>query len=168
MEGFTPWPKEFAEKYRADGYWLDRTISEVMDECFAKYGPRTALITPGGRVLTYGELGNLVTRLALHLVNLGLRKYDRLILQMPNMAEVVITYLATLKAGGIPIMALFAHREAEISFFAELSQARAMAIGAAWRGFDYQEMAAQVRARNPQLEMVLVAGGDPEERQPFD
>jgi 2,3-dihydroxybenzoate-AMP ligase len=161
MEGFTPWPREFAEKYRAKGYWQDRTISEVMDECLAKYGRKKALITSGGRELTYGELGNLVTRLALHLVNLGLRPYDRLILQMPNIAEVVITYLATLKAGGIPIMALFAYREAEINYFAELSQARAIAIGAAWRGFDYQEMVAQIRRRNPLMEMVLVAGGDP-------
>ncbi len=160
MEGFTPWPEEFAQRYRQAGFWIDRTISEVMDESFAKYAPRTALITSGGREFTYGELGNLVSRLALHLLNLGLRKYDRLILQMPNIAEVVITYLATLKAGAIPIMALFAHREAEVSYFAELSQARAIAIGAAWRGFDYQEMAADVQARNPQLEIVLVAGGD--------
>ncbi len=160
MEGFTPWPGEFGERYRQAGYWLDRTISEVLDESFARYAARTALITSGGRKFTYGELGTLSTRLALHLVNLGLRPYDRLILQMPNIAEVVITYLAALKAGTIPIMALFAHREAEISFFAELSQARAIAIGTTLRGFDYQEMAAHVRAKSPQLEMVLVAGGD--------
>lgn len=161
MEGFTPWPKEFGDKYRAAGYWLDQTISEVLDECFVKHGSRVALIASGGREFTYAELGHLVTRLALHLLNLGLRPYDRLILQMPNITEVVITYLATLRAGGIPIMALFAHREAEINYFAELSQARAIAIGATWRGFDYQEMATQVRNKNPQMEMVLVAGGDP-------
>ena len=160
MEGFTPWPKDLAEKYRAAGYWIDRTISEVMAESFAKHAPRTALITSGGREFTYGQLGKLSTRLALHLVNLGLRPYDRLILQMPNIAEVVITYFAALKAGAIPIMALFAHREAEISFFAELSQARAIAIGTAYRGFDYEQMAADIQAKNPQLEMVLVAGGD--------
>jgi 2,3-dihydroxybenzoate-AMP ligase len=161
MEGFTPWPKEFADKYRKAGYWLDRTISEVMDETFAKHSSRTALITPGGRQFTYGELGGLVTRMALHLMNLGLSKYDRLVLQMPNIAEVVIMYLATVKAGAIPIMALFAHREAEISFFAELSEARALAIGTAWKGFDYQEMAGHVQSKNPQLKMVLVANGEP-------
>ena len=99
--------------------------------------------------------------MALHLMNLGLSKYDRLVLQMPNIAEVVIMYLATVKAGAIPIMALFAHREAEISFFAELSEARALAIGTAWKGFDYQEMAGHVQSKNPQLQMVLVANGEP-------
>ena len=164
MEGFTPWPIDFADKYRSAGYWIDRTISEVMDESFAKYASRTALITSGGREFKYSELGNLATRLALHMINLGLKPYDRLILQMPNVAEVVITYLAALKAGVIPIMALFAHREAEISFFAELAEARAIAVGTAWRGFDYEEMAANVQAKNPQLKMVLVAGGDPKRR----
>ncbi len=164
MEGFTPWPEEFIEKYRQAGYWIDRTISEVMDESFSRYALRKALITSGGREFTYGELGKLVTRLALHLATLGLKEYDRLILQMPNISEVVITYLATLKAGAIPIMALFAHREAEISYFAELSQARAIAVGAELRGFDYREMAAQVQAKNPNLEMILVTGGDPKNR----
>ncbi len=160
MEGFTPWPKEFADKYREAGYWLDRTISEAMDESFAKHADRTALISSDGQRYSYRELGTLVTRLALHMKELGLKMYDRLVLQMPNQAEVVITYLATLKAGAIPIMALFAHREAEISYFARHSQARALAVRADLKGFDYQEMAAHVRAENPQLEVVLVSNGE--------
>lgn len=161
MEGFTPWPKEFADKYRAAGYWLGKTISEVMDESFNRYATRTALITDDGRQFTYEELGKLVTRLALHLNALGVNAYDRLILQMPNMAEVVITYLASLKAGVIPIMALAAHREAEIGYFAQLSEARALAIAGSMRGFDFQELAAAVQAQNPQLESVLVTGDEP-------
>lgn len=161
MEGFTPWPEDLAQKYRAAGYWIDRTISEMMDESFTKYASRTALITSGGREFTYNELRILINRLALHMVELGLRPQDRMILQMQNIAEVVITYLAALKAGIIPIMALFAHRESEIGFFAELAQARAIAIGTAWRGFDYEDMAANVQAKNPKLEMILVAGGKP-------
>ena len=161
MEGFTPWPKEFEKRYREAGFWVDRTISEIMEESFAKYASRTALVTSAGQRYTYRELGNLVTRLSLHLMNTGLRKEDRLVLQMPNIAEVVVTYLATLKAGAIPIMALFAYREAEISYFADLTQARALGIGASLKGFDYQEMAAHVQAQNSQLQMVFVAGGDP-------
>ena len=161
MEGFTMWPKEFAEKYRKAGYWIDRTISEVMEESFVKYGSRVALITSQGRLYTYKELGALATRLALHLKDIGLKQTDRLILQMPNIAEVVITYFAALKAGAIPIMALSAHREAEISYFAELTEATALGIAADWRGFDYQDMAASVQAKNPKMKIVLVASGLP-------
>lgn len=161
MEGFTPWPQEFADQYRKSGYWLDKTISEVMDDAFAKYSARTALIIPQGRQYTYRELGDLVTRLALHMMDFGIKQYDRVVLQMPNIPEVVITYLATLKAGAIPIMALFAHREAEIRFFAQLSEARALAIASDLKGFDYQEMAGHVQESNKQLGIVLVANGTP-------
>ena len=158
MEGFTPWPEEIAQKYRAEGYWLDRTISEAMDETFARNGARTALITSEGRRFSYEELNFLVTRLALHLHALGIRTYDRVILQMPNIAEVVITYLAILKTGAIPIMALFAHREAEIGYFADHSKAKALVIADSWKGFDYQAMAVDLQAAHPRLETVLVAG----------
>ncbi|MDQ1238186.1 MAG: 2,3-dihydroxybenzoate---[aryl-carrier protein] ligase [Thermodesulfobacteriota bacterium] len=163
MEGFIAWPREFAQEYRKAGYWIDKTIPEVMEESFVKFGSRTALITSQGTEYTYEELGALSTRLALHLKNLGLSPSDRLVLQMPNIAEVVISYLATLKAGAIPIMALSAHREAEIGYFAELSEARALGIAADWRGFDYQDMAASVQAKNPNLKMVLVTKGTPNE-----
>lgn len=161
MDGFTPWPPEFAERYRKAGYWIDRTIPEVMDESFTKYQSRTALIASKGRRYTYKELGDLVTRLALHFKAVGLKENDRLILQMPNIPEVVITYFATLKAGGIPIMALSAHREAEIGYFAELSEATAYAIAAEWKGFNYQEMASNIQVKQSNLKIILVADGVP-------
>ena len=160
MEGFTPWPEEFAQKYRAEGLWLDRTISEIMDESFIQHSTRTALITSEGNRYSYEELRFLVTRLALHLNALGIHSYDRVVLQMPNIAEVVISYLAILKSGAIPIMALFAHREAEIGYFVEHSRAKALVIGASWKGFDYQAMAADLQATNRQIETVLVAGDE--------
>ena len=164
MEGYTPWPEEFSRMYRQKGYWLDKTISEVMDESLARYGDRPALIFEDGRRFTYAEMGRLVTRLALHLNALGLKLYDRVILQIPNVPEVVITYLAILKAGGIPIMALPAHREAEIGYFAKFSGARWLAVAAHFKDFDFQEMAQRVQDEAPGLEFVLVVGGEPKDR----
>jgi len=160
MEGFTPWPEEFAQKYRAEGLWLDQTISEVMDESFIRHSTRSALITSDGNRFSYEELRLLVNRLAFHFNALGIQPYDRVVLQMPNIAEVVITYLAILKTGAIPIMALFAHREAEVDYFVKHSGAKAIAIAASWKGFDYQAMAAELQASNRQIETVLVAGGE--------
>lgn len=160
MEGFVPWPREFAERYRAAGYWQDRTISEVMDERFRRYGRRWALISDDGRRYTHGELARLTTRLALHLNALGLALYDRVVLQLHNVPELPITYLAVVKAGGIPIAALPAHREAEIAHFVEASGARACVVPASWKGFDFPEMITRVRQSHPSLATVLVAGGE--------
>ncbi|MCK5256541.1 MAG: AMP-binding protein [Deltaproteobacteria bacterium] len=158
MEGFIPWPDEFAREYREKGYWLDKTISEVMDECFERYATRTALIADDGRIFTYSELGRLSTRLALHLNALGLKTYDRLLLQIPNVPEVLITYLATLKAGGIPIMALSAYRDSEIGYFAKLAKARAMAVTSTIRDFNYQEMAGRILGEKACVFVVLLKG----------
>ena len=163
MEGFIPWPDKFGTKYREEGYWLDKTISEVMDENFKRYAPSKALICDDGREFTYSELGILITRLALHLNALGLKLYDRVVLQIPNVAEVVITYFAILKAGGIPIMALPAHREAEIGYFAEFSEAKGLAVASKTKDFDFQEMAKGVRAQAPNLDLLLVTEGEPGE-----
>ncbi|MEE9610273.1 MAG: AMP-binding protein, partial [Desulfatiglandales bacterium] len=119
------------------------------------------LISDGGTEFTYSELGNLVTRLALHLNSLGLRLYDRVVLQIPNVPEAVITYVAILKAGGIPIMALPAHREAEIGYFAKFSEASGIAITSKLKDFEFQEMAMRVQAEAPALKLVLVTNGDP-------
>ena len=131
MKEFIPWPEEFAKEYRAKGYWLDKTISEVLEDCFSRYAAKTALITDDKRTFTYSELEKLVLRMALHLNDLGLKLYDRVVLQIPNTPEIVITYLAILKAGGIPIMALPAHRQAEIGYFTKFSSATALAIPSA-------------------------------------
>ena len=50
---------------------------------------------------------------------------DRVVVQLPNVAEFVILYFALQKIGGIPIAALVTHRFAEISQFVELSGADA-------------------------------------------
>lgn len=162
MEGFVPWPSEFAQRYRQEGYWLDKTISEVMDECFERYAANTLLISArDGRTYSYREFGKLVTRLALHLNRLGLKLYDRVILQIPNQPEVLLTYFAILKAGGIPIMALPPHQEAEIGFFARHAEAKGMAISSVFHKTDKQQMAENIMHDVPSLDLVLVTGGEP-------
>ncbi len=166
MKGFVPWPTEFARRYRQEGYWRDKTLSEVMDVCFERFASNPLLISAqSGRTYNYQEFGHLVTRLALHLKALGLRLYDRVILQIPNQPEVLLTYLAILKSGGIPIMALPHHQEAEVGCFAKLAEPKGLVISATFRTTDKQRMAENIMQEAPSLDMVLVTGGEP--RQGF-
>jgi len=161
MEGFVPWPSEFAQRYRKEGYWLDKTISEVMDECFERFASNTLLISAkDGRTYSYREFGKLVTRLALHLNALGLKLYDRVILQTPNQPEVLLAYFAILKAGGIPIMALPPHRTRD-RFFAKHAEAKGIAISSVYHKTDKQQMAENIMRETPSLDLVLVTGGEP-------
>jgi len=161
MKDFTPWPEEFAITYREKGYWLEKTIGEIMDENFKRYAEHTALIGEDNRIFSYAELEKLVNRLALHLHSLGLRLYDKVVLQIPNKPEVVISYLAIIKAGCIPVMALPAHRQTEIEHFVRFSDARALAIESQIKDFDFQEMACNIQKESNTLEFVLVTGAEP-------
>src|SRR5579872_394735 len=120
--GVVPFPPEFAARYRAKGYWEDRTIADVWEEMCAKYYRRTAVID-GDTAITYDALNETANNLALNLLDIGIRPADRLVVQLPNRLHFVFLYLALQKIGAIPVMALPAHRHLEISQFVQQANA---------------------------------------------
>ena len=160
LEGCTPWPEEFVRRYKQAGYWEGRTLGEMLDEAVAKFGPREAVVDDSGTRYTYDDLGRLSDRLALHLLELGLEPKDRILVQLLNVSDFVVFYFASAKAGVIPVMALPQHRLHEMGFFAELTQARAYALPSRVKGYDYTELAEQVRQKVPSVQKVLVHGDD--------
>ena len=157
LEGFVPYPPSYIKKYKEKGYWVDKTLGEEFDEWVNRHRHRAALGYMG-RYVSYSEMAEKVNRLSLHLIDLGLRPYDRIILQLPNEPEFVYCYFAAVKIGVIPILALPAHRDAEISFFAQFTQARAHIIPSRFRDFSHQAMSRDIRKKIPTLEWTLVSG----------
>ncbi|MBA9002610.1 (2,3-dihydroxybenzoyl)adenylate synthase [Thermomonospora cellulosilytica] len=148
MDGFTPWPEDFAARYIAEGYWSDRLLGDVLRGDPAK----TALIA-GDQRLTYAELDERAERTAAGFHRLGVRRGDRVVVQMPNTASFVVVFLALVRLGAAPVLALPAHRHSEIGYLCELSQARAYVIADRHGGFDYREL-----ARALDVEHVVVDG----------
>ena len=157
LEGFVPFPESFGKRYREKGYWIDKTLGEEFDEFVSKYGDRIALAYEG-KYISYREMGEKVNRLAFHFIKIGLRTYDRMIFQLPNEPEFVYCYFAAVKIGVIPILALPAHRDAEISFFLQFCKARAHAVPSRFKDFSHQEMSRLVRKKVPTLEFSFVSG----------
>jgi len=161
LEGFVRYPESFVKKYKEKGYWIDKTLGEEFDEWVNRHSDRVALTYMGNDV-SYSEMAEKVNRLSLHLIDLGLRPYDRIILQLPNEPEFVYCYFAAVKIGVIPILALPSHRDAEISFFAQFTQARAHVIPSRFRDFPHQAMSRDIRKKIPTLEWTLVSGEEVE------
>ncbi len=162
LEGFVRFPESFVKKYKGKGYWIDKTLGEEFDEWVYRHPHRVALAYMGNYV-SYSEMAEKVNRLSLHFVDLGLRPYDRIILQLPNEPEFVYCYFAAVKIGVIPILALPAHRDAETSFFAQFTQARAHVIPSRFRDFSHQAMSREIRKKIITLELTLVSGEDVED-----
>ncbi|MER6829207.1 AMP-binding protein [Streptosporangium sp. NPDC000563] len=149
MEGFTPWPQEVAARYLAEGYWSDRPLGDVLNGGDPE---RTALVA-GDERLTYAELDRRAERTAAGFARLGIRRGDRVVVQLPNTTSFVVVFLALVRIGAAPVLALPAHRSSEIGYLCELSEARAYVIPDAHGGFDYRDL-----ARSLAVEHVVVDG----------
>ncbi|MFD9905444.1 (2,3-dihydroxybenzoyl)adenylate synthase, partial [Streptomyces sp. NPDC059063] len=86
---------------------------------------------------------------------------DRVVVQLPNIAEFFEVIFALFRIGALPVFALPAHRETEIAYFCRFTEAAAYVIAAEHGGYDYRALAARVRADVPTLRHVWVAQGDP-------
>jgi 2,3-dihydroxybenzoate-AMP ligase len=157
LEGFVPFPDDYARRYRERGYWLDRSLAQEFADVFARFAERTALID-GERRYTYAELDRVTDNLALNLLELGLRPLDRVVPVLPNVAEFVILYFALQKIGAIPIAALVTHRYAEISQFTQLSGARVCVYPESVGDFRFAPMIERVQNEHPSMQLRIVLG----------
>ena len=157
LEGCVAWPEDFAQRYRAQGYWEEITLFELLRRSAARFPGKLAVVD-GVRRRSYRELLNNVEALAAGFVALGLRPLDRVIFQLNNSLELIETFFALARIGVIPVMALPAHRRTEIAHFARASGAVALLVPDLVRSFDYREMAREVLAQCPAIRAVVVSG----------
>lgn len=157
LEGVTPYPPEFIARYRALGYWEDRPMRDFFNEICTRYGERIAIVA-GSERITYQQLAQQAERLALHLLDCGLRPGDRFVMQLPNIPEFVYLFVALQHIGVIPVMALANHRSNEIRHFVALSEAVGYAIPERIGDFSFIELAKQIQQEYPALRSVFVAG----------
>ncbi|MEV0318562.1 (2,3-dihydroxybenzoyl)adenylate synthase [Streptomyces sp. NPDC050658] len=154
-------PDEFAERYRTAGYWRGETFGGMLRERADAHPARVA-ITDGERNWTYGELDVRADQLAAGFAARGITKGDRVVVQLPNVAEFFEVVFALFRIGALPVFALPAHRETEIHYFCEFTEAVAYVIPDRLGGFDHRDLATKVRAEVPTLREVFVVG-DPGE-----
>ena len=157
LQGAVRFPREFAERYRAKGYWQDKPLREEFRQSFEEYASDLALID-GDRSFTYRDVDRLSSNLALNLLEAGLEPLDRVVVQLPNVAEFVILYVALQKIGCIPIAALPSYRYMEINQFVELSQAKACVVPDRVGEFDHAAMIERIRALHPCLTLGIIDG----------
>src|SRR6185312_15787273 len=136
LAGVVPFPPDFAQRYRERGYWIDKTLAQEYREVFKRFGDRVGLIDGNtGTEYRYRDLDELSTNLALNLLELGLRPLDRVVVQLPNFAE--------------------------ISQFTELSGAAACVTPDRSRDFDYTAMVERIRGSSSTLKYPIVFGSAP-------
>ncbi|PWK71020.1 2,3-dihydroxybenzoate-AMP ligase [Streptomyces sp. CG 926] len=154
LDGCTPWPADLVDRYRAAGHWRGDTLDDLLRDRSLRYGPRTALVH-GGTRLTYANLNRRVDRTAAGFRLRGLRPGQRVVVQLPNVPEFVITVFALMRVGAIPVFCPMTYRAAEVSHLVRVGQAVGHVAPRAHQGFDLTAMAADIAAHGPFLRRVF-------------
>lgn len=156
-EGIVPWPVDFANEYRARGYWQDRPLVDYIRDR-AVEDPTAEALVDGDLRLSYAELMGRVDAAAGRLITAGLEPDDRILIQLPNGWQFVVLTLACFRSGVIPVMALPAHRTHELRYLIDHAEARAIAVAGVLRDFDHEGMAHELKNKCASLQIVLVSG----------
>lgn len=159
ITGTVPWPDDVAARYIARGYWEGRPLGSYVWSA-ADATPDAICLVDGDVRLTYRDVIARADGAASRMRALGLRPGDRLVLQLPNRWEFLVTILACLRAGVLPVLALQAHRKQEIAQIVAHARARALVTTGTVKGFDHQALAHEVAASSETLEHIWILTAD--------
>jgi 2,3-dihydroxybenzoate-AMP ligase len=154
------WPEEFAERYRAAGYWRGETLGQLLTRRTAAH-PGDVAIVCGETRWTFAEWNSKADAIAAGFLELGLSKRARVVVQLPNVPEFLSVTFGLYRAGLLPVFALPAHRHSEIAHFAASADAEAYVIPAVYAGFDYRALAETVTRDVASVKHVVVCDKDP-------
>ena len=160
-----PWPGAAVADYVAKGYWAGVPLDALLRDVADRRSDSPALVDPSaGLRLTHRELVDRADAAAARLLDLGMAKGDRIVVQLGNGWEFVVLILACLRVGIVPVTALPAHRRTELAYLARHAEATAIAVPDRLRDFDHQtlahDLADEVREATGGSWHVLVAGDD--------
>ncbi|MFC1978427.1 AMP-binding protein [Chloroflexota bacterium] len=149
--------KEQFEKLAGQQYWGSPV--DYVEENAKKYPDKTALIDSKTR-LTFLEVNRKSDNLAVRLLDLGLKRDDRIVVQLPNVVEWIIIHTALKKAGIIGLYTMLYLRHKEIEHASKQMEAVGHIIMRSFRGFDYFEMTQEIAPNLPNLQHIFVVGND--------
>ena len=86
LDGCTDWPEDFIRRYREQGYWQGVPLGQLLREQ-AQRTPQQEALVDGNRRWSYAELDQQADRLAAGLAERGLVAGQRVLVQLPNIAE---------------------------------------------------------------------------------
>lgn len=158
LEGFIGPHIEDEKRYIANGWWRNVTFGYALDEVAEKYPDKEAFVDNKVR-LTFTQLRETINRLAANLVELGIVKGDRVLLQLPNWSEFLFSFYALQKIGVPAVLMLPRHGLREIDHFSCMTKAKAWIMPENYHKTNYIPMIVQALKSNPTLKHIIIVRG---------
>lgn len=159
IEGFTEYAKEDREKYNERRWWLGMTWGDMFDKATDIYPDKIGLVDGTGQ-WTYAQLREKVDRLAISLMDMGIKSGDWVLLQFPNWYEYIISFFAMQKIGALTVLLIPRHNQSEINHLCSLTKPVAWLLPKQYGKIDYQPIVDDVIKENPQLKNIIHVRAD--------
>ena len=130
------------------GEYLEKTVQRVPD--------RRAFVLRE-RAVTWKELGQIVDRLALALIDLDISYGDKVAVLFPNRLEFIYATLALAKLGAVHIPISERLREREIRFILDRTEAVAIIMVDEFWNFSFSDLLSGIKDDLPNLKHVIVS-----------
>ncbi len=149
-----PSPPERVAEYRRRGWWQGETVDTLFRRGVAARGTSEALVDPpnrealvgtASRRMTYAQTNAAVDALAQVLAGLGVGRGDVVVIQLPNLVEGVLAFLACARMGAILSPVAMAYRGHELRQILPSVAPKVYLTVATFHGFDHAAMLAELR-----------------------
>ncbi len=152
-----PYGQDRVRQFKAEGGWTDDVVGDLLDSQATERPDQPAVVAEGATI-TWGELKNRADRLAGGLRAIGLGPGDVVAVQLPNIPEFLIAFLAINRIGGVLQTVHMAYRAAELKSLVGHSGARAMICLDRFRDYPSAEVMVGLKGELAALETVIVIG----------
>jgi acyl-CoA synthetase len=160
---------EQVAQFTRDGWWTGATWVDQFDARVAAFGERTSLVDPlnreaitdgAPRRISWNEAATEVDQLARSLYRAGVRQGDVVGVQLPNIIELALAYIAMAKLGAITCPFPIQYAAHELTQMGTMAGLRAFVTVTRANRSAPAERAAGLIGRIPTLETVLAWGDD--------
>lgn len=157
MANPTRYTPEIIGEYTRRGYWTSETFADIWDRNAQEFPHKEAVVDSRKR-LTWSQAKTWIDRVAIRLLEMGIKTGEMIVIHLPNCAELVLLRVACEKAGLLftPVVRTLRHREME--HILTYTEAVGIVIPWTFRDFDYWQMVGDIRPSLPKLKHVFVVG----------
>lgn len=156
-------PRTVVADYVARGWWDGSTVDALFQRAVAAGGNTLALVDPSNRLaldghaperLDWYSLRERVEHMAAGFLRLGLVKDDIVAVQLPNIVDAVIVFLACARLGLIITPVVMQYREHELGYILSQTNPRAFITVPSFGGFDHGAQAKRLAANLPDMVVI--------------
>ena len=130
-------------------------FDDKITEWAIKYGEKTAVIDTDGTEYSYTDLRYYTDRFAGYFYSIGVRKNDKVIVQLNNSAALIFSMTGLFRIGAVPIMVLPAYRENELNGIIGKTDAHFYLSQEENNGEDYVSVTEKLKQEHPSIEKLI-------------